>query len=279
MSNLSRPLVSIVTTSYNQAPYLEETIRSVLNQDYPNLEYIIIDGGSTDGSVEIIRKYQNRMAYWVSEPDRGQTHALIKGFQFAHGEILGWLCSDDVLEPSMVSISVGFHQKYPQAVLTYGDRIWIDAKGNIYSAQRFPNFRSWFISWGFSIPQETTMFSRQAFDAAGGFDETYQSWMDFDLWCRLISQGDIIHIPAYLGHFRSHPANKSTLFSQQFQSSGFSTGQPATYAAMFRKYFGTAPNKLKIKIEALIRNPLAMLDRRSRRYREDLALVHTFRQS
>jgi hypothetical protein len=204
---------------------------------------------------------------------------LIKGFQRAQGSLLGWLCSDDVLEPSMVKISVGFHQKHPNTILTYGDRTRIDSKGNILGGQRSPNFRPWFIPWGYSIPQETTLFTRQAFDAVGGFDETYQSWMDFDLWCRFVRIGKILHIPAFLGRFRSHATNKSTLFSQQLTNGGFSSDLPSEYAGMYRKYFGTNPISWKFKIGELIRTPLGMIDRRSRRYREDLALVNTIRRS
>src|SRR5437899_12310613 len=95
----SYPKISIVTPSYNQAEYLEETILSVLNQEYPNIEYIVIDGGSSDGSVEIIRKYEKHLFYWITESDRGQSDALVKGFNRATGEIFSWLCSDDLYKP------------------------------------------------------------------------------------------------------------------------------------------------------------------------------------
>ncbi|HOW91535.1 MAG TPA: glycosyltransferase family 2 protein, partial [Anaerolineaceae bacterium] len=115
------PLVSIVTPSFNQVDYLEETMRSVLEQDYPRVEYIVIDGGSTDGSVEIIRKYADRLAYWVSEKDRGQTDAVNKGYAVAKGSILGWLNSDDTYKPGAISAAVEFLVNHPQFGLVYGD--------------------------------------------------------------------------------------------------------------------------------------------------------------
>ena len=115
------PKISIVTCSFNQAHFLEEAITSVLGQDYPNLEYIIIDGGSTDGSVDIIRKYSDQLYYWVSEPDRGQTHGLIKGFARATGEIQGWLCSDDLLEVGSLREVGQFFIEHPDGRVVYGD--------------------------------------------------------------------------------------------------------------------------------------------------------------
>ncbi len=136
MSDSSSPLVSIVTPSYNQARYLEYTIRSVLEQDYPNIEYIIVDGGSNDGSAEIIRRYSDRFAWWVSEKDHGQTEAINKGFAHARGEILAWLNSDDTYEISAVREAVAFLREQPQVGLVYGDANFIDENGRLIG--RFP---------------------------------------------------------------------------------------------------------------------------------------------
>ncbi|HZU87535.1 MAG TPA: glycosyltransferase family 2 protein, partial [Anaerolineaceae bacterium] len=131
-----QPLVSIVTPSYNQARYLEATLRSVLEQDYPNLEYIVVDGGSTDGSREIIQKYASRLAWWVSEKDRGQTDAINKGFSRAHGEILAWLNSDDTYQPGAIRQAVEALQNHPRAGMVYADTNFIDAADNVIG--KFP---------------------------------------------------------------------------------------------------------------------------------------------
>ncbi|MBT7818335.1 MAG: glycosyltransferase, partial [Chloroflexi bacterium] len=135
----NQPLVSIITPSYNQAEYLEKTITSVLGQTYPNIEYIIIDGGSEDGSKEIIEKYQKKIKYWVSEPDQGQTDAINKGFAKANGEILAWLNSDDTYEPHAVAEAVTYLLEHPEIGLVYGDTDFIDAQdrkiGKFPSAQ------------------------------------------------------------------------------------------------------------------------------------------------
>ncbi|MCJ7530019.1 MAG: glycosyltransferase, partial [Anaerolineales bacterium] len=133
---MNLPLVSIVTPSYNQAQFLETTIRSVLDQVYPNLEYMVVDGGSTDGSREIIRKYADRLAWWVSEHDRGQTDAINKGFTRAHGDILAWLNSDDTYEPEAVAEAVTFLQTHPDVGMVYGDANFIDEQGQVIG--RFP---------------------------------------------------------------------------------------------------------------------------------------------
>ncbi|WP_322508462.1 glycosyltransferase family 2 protein, partial [Anaerolinea sp.] len=124
-------LVNIVTPSFNQARFLEETMLSVLHQDYPHIEYIVVDGGSTDGSVDIIRRYADRLAWWVSEPDRGQTDAINKGFAHAHGEILAWLNSDDTYQPGAVRAAVEALEKHPEAAMVYGDAHYIDENGRV----------------------------------------------------------------------------------------------------------------------------------------------------
>lgn len=261
------PLVSIVTPSFNQGAFLEETILSVLRQDYPNIEYIIIDGGSSDESADIISSYSSELAYWVSEKDEGQTHAILKGFSQAKGKYLGWLCSDDVLEPSMVSISVDFHSRGSNLACTFGDRIRIDAKGNIFSLDRYSDFRRWNLRCGLTLPQETTLFSREAFDAVGGLDQSLHMAMDFDLWCKFSKRFLIKHIPAVLGRFRSHEKNKSTQFTREAQSGG---EYFAEYTQIIKRHFGRKFNATENSVAKKLRSLSALFNRRSRTYRREL---------
>jgi glycosyltransferase involved in cell wall biosynthesis len=206
------PHISIVTPSFNQAEYLEETIQSVLDQDYPNLEYIVIDGRSTDGSVEIIKRYAPSLHYWVSEPDRGQADAIMKGFQHATGEVLGWLNSDDVYLPGALSKVAGTFQRYPGIGFVIGDYIRIGADSQIFRCLRLPKLRKWLYSptmnW---IPQPSVFFTRKAFVEVGGLDTELSYSIDADLWCRFIDHGiKARNIRAYLSAFRTHPNSKGS---------------------------------------------------------------------
>lgn len=203
------PKVTVVTPSYNQAEYLENTILSVLNQDYPNIEYVIIDGGSTDGSVDIIKRYQDRLAYWISEPDSGQSNAINKGFKHATGEIFNWLNSDDILMPSAVKIAVHYLLNKPEIGMVYGDRIIIDKKGNFLSLVEVPSFNAKSMMYNWTIPQETAFFRREHWFDVGGLDIGINYYLDYDLWCRLNKVTQIYHIPFVLGAYRTHDLAKT----------------------------------------------------------------------
>src|SRR5437867_5556810 len=153
--NNDLPLVSIVTPSFNQAAFLEQTILSVLNQDYPKIEYIVMDGGSSDGSVDIIRRYEERLASWTSQRDNGQTDAIRRGFDRATGTIFAWLNSDDLLAPSAVRIAVDAFRRFPDAGVVYGDRLHIDAKGNVIGVNRMPACYRSMLRRNITLPQET----------------------------------------------------------------------------------------------------------------------------
>lgn len=197
------PLVSIVTPSFNQARYLEATIRSVLEQDYPNLEYLIADGGSSDGSVEIIKKYTDRLAWWVSEKDKGQTDAINKGFARARGEILAWINSDDTYEPGAVSAAVKYFQDHPEAGLVYGDANFIDEEGRVIGrfAARQTDYRR--LRRGYvHIPQQAAFFRADLWREVGPLDPSFYFAMDYDLWVRLAARAPVHYNPQHWANFR-----------------------------------------------------------------------------
>lgn len=204
------PKISIVTCSFNQGEFLEETIRSVLRQAYPNLEYIIIDGGSTDGSLDIIRKYAGRLAFWVSEPDRGQTHALIKGFARSTGEIQAWLCSDDILESGALREVGQFFLQHPGAQVVYGDTSYIDRTGKVIKIKRPMGFCRWILLYeGNYIPQPSTFWRRELYEKVGGLDERFDFAMDEDLLQRFSEVTKIWHVGRLWSRFRIYPGAKS----------------------------------------------------------------------
>lgn len=208
MSDL--PLVSIITPSFNQGRFLEETIQSVLSQDYPHLEYIIVDGASTDGSVEIIRHYASQLSWWVSAPDQGQTDAINKGFAHANGEILAWINSDDTYLPGAVSKAVKFLIAHPEAALVYANANLIDEQGSVLG--RFPAQQTSLTSLlhgSVHIPQQTTFFWARLWRKVGPLDPTFQFAMDYDLWVRLAKLAPLVYTPQLWANFRLHGEGKS----------------------------------------------------------------------
>jgi glycosyltransferase involved in cell wall biosynthesis len=209
-------LVSIITPSFNQARYLEETIRSVLDQDHPQLEYIIVDGGSTDGSLEIIKKYADRLAWWVSEKDQGQTDAINKGFARAKGEVLAWLNSDDTYNPGAISAALAFLQAHPQAGLVYGDTNFIDENGKILGA--FPAAQTDYkrLRRGYvHIPQQAAFFRADIWKQVGPLDPSFYFAMDYDLWVRIASHAPIFYTPQVWANFRLHSEGKTVVADQR----------------------------------------------------------------
>ena len=199
------PKVSIVTPSFNQARFLEATMRSVLTQDYPSVEYIVIDGASTDGSVEIIKKYTDQLTEWVSEPDRGQTDAINKGFARATGEIMAWLNSDDTYEPGAISAAVAFLQIHPEIGLVYGDTNFINAEGKIigkFNAQQTSLKR--LHRGGVYIPQQAAFWRAALWHQVGPLDPSFYFAMDYDLWVRLAQVTEIRYTPQLWANFRLH---------------------------------------------------------------------------
>ncbi len=206
---INYPKVSIVTPSYNQKQFLEETILSVLNQDYPNIEYIIIDGGSTDGSVDIIRKYEHQLSYWVSEPDRGQSQAINKGFQRAKGDILAWLNSDDEYTQGAILTAVQTFIKYPDVAMVYGNCDIIDEQGNLTGHIRSHQCDLKSLFRGNNIPQPSTFFKKKVLEEIGPLNETLKYAMDYDLFLRISSKFKIKYLPSTLSRFRYQNQSKT----------------------------------------------------------------------
>ncbi|MEW5828710.1 MAG: glycosyltransferase family 2 protein, partial [Chloroflexota bacterium] len=192
------PLVSIVTPSFNQAPYLEQTIRSVLGQDYPHIEYLVVDGGSTDGSVGIIGRYADKLAWSVSEKDSGQADAINKGLRHARGEIVAWLNSDDVYQPGAVARAVAAFERNPDAGLVYGDLLSIDSDGQPFNLQTFKPYTLTDLMAFDIIGQPSVFMRREVLEQAGELDPSYHFLLDHHLWIRMASLAPMVYVPETL---------------------------------------------------------------------------------
>ncbi len=204
------PRVSIVTPSYNQGHFLPETIRSVLSQDYPNLEYIIVDGGSTDSSVEIIHQYADKLAWWVSERDQGHADALNKGFAHATGDIFAWLNSDDTYQPGAIHLAVDYLLAHPAVSMVYADANLIDERGQYLG--KFPSRPTDYarmLDGYVHIPQATTFFWQRLWEQVGPLDLTLKYSFDYDLWVRLAKIAPVAYVSQVWANFRLHEAGKT----------------------------------------------------------------------
>jgi hypothetical protein len=210
------PRISIVTPSFNQGNFLEETIRSVLDQNYPNLEYIVVDGGSTDGSVEIIRRYEERLAWWVSEPDGGQYDAINKGFAHATGEIMGWIVADLLTaQPQIEWLTSLFH-------------LFWDEAGRVIRCEGHAGFSRELVLRGGTLPgcgwpawsfiqQESTFWRRSLWERAGGrVNPAYSLAGDYDLWMRFAKLAQLYSAHAPLAGFRQHPRQQTARHMDEY---------------------------------------------------------------
>lgn len=207
------PKISIVTPSLNQGQFIEETIRSVLLQGYPDFEYIIIDGGSTDRSVEVIKKYEKWLTYWVSEPDKGQSHAINKGFAKATGEIYAYINSDDLYERNAFGVVAPIFSKSDKPQLVAGECIIFDGSIDKWIFKPWwPQNLSYFISKTYSstFGQPSSFWSKKIFDEVGGFDESLHYCFDREFFLRVgLTDVSPHFIPARIARFRKHSKSKS----------------------------------------------------------------------
>jgi len=206
----NQPLVSIITPSLNQAAFIEAAIESVLAQDYPNIEYLVVDGGSTDGTLDILRRYGERVR-WISEPDAGQSDAINKGVRLTQGEILAWMNADDQYAPQAVSRAIAELQAHPQAALVYGHAEFTDQAGRVIApcvrVEPFDLYR--LLNSLDYIVQPTTFFRRDAFLAVGGLDASLRYCLDYDLWIKLALRYQVRYLPEQLARVRVYPATKT----------------------------------------------------------------------
>ena len=215
------PLVSIVTPSYNQAKYLEQTIQSVLGQDYPRIQYLVVDGASTDGSIEIIKKYMDKLAWWVSEKDSGQGEAINKGFARATGEIIAWLNSDDYYLPGTVSAVVKTFEENPDAVMVYGDMLAVDEHGKTINMLKYNQLSLQDLLCFQIIGQPSVFLRREVFEEAGGLDISFHFLLDHHLWIRIAQQGKILHVNHVWSAARYHAEAKNRAKAAEFGREAF----------------------------------------------------------
>lgn len=216
------PRISVVTPSYNQGQYIEETIRSVLLQGYPNLEYVVIDGGSTDDSAEIIRKYEPWLTYWVSEPDRGQSHAINKGWERTTGEMIAWINSDDLYLPAIFGAAAcAFHRSSGRMVaapvINFEDGYEVTSPERLI-AQQDLSFEALVKFWEkrYIYQQPGLFFPREDYLEAGPLDETLRYVMDYEFLCRILRRVQVVYLEEPGARFRLHPASKTRSGDPEF---------------------------------------------------------------
>lgn len=206
------PRISLVTPSFGQGRFIEETLHSVFYQNYANLEYFVQDGGSSDNTVEIVKMHEHQLAGWASEPDDGQSHAINKGFERTTGDLMGWLNSDDLLLPNTLHKVAKFFADHPEVDVVYGNRVLIDENGLEIGRWILPGHSDFVLSWADYVPQETLFWRRSIWERAGGcIDQSFRFAMDWDLLIRFREAGaTFAHIPEFMGAFRIHQQQKTS---------------------------------------------------------------------
>lgn len=206
------PTISIVTPAFAHGNFIETTIKSVLEQEYPALEYVVKDGGSTDNTIDILKKYDSQLTYWESTKDTGQSQAINIGFAHTHGEIMAYLNSDDLLLPGTLHYVADYFQKHPEVDVIYGQRILINENDDEIGRWILPPHQNEILKWADYVPQETLFWRRSIWEKTGGkIDESFQFAMDWDLLLRFLdASANFVRLPRFLGAFRAHVNQKSS---------------------------------------------------------------------
>jgi glycosyltransferase involved in cell wall biosynthesis len=212
------PKIAVVVPSYNQVAYLDDCLTSIYGQDYPELEIIVMDGGSSDGSVKVIEKYAGKLTYWQSQPDGGQTQAIVAGFKRSTANYLTWLNSDDVLLPGALRRHAGAFQSCPDADVFYGDHVVMDAAGVVVERYKHPCYY-YKLAW-LTMPyiaQPGTVFTRRIWERVGGVDTSMQCAFDYDLWFRFMKANvRFVHVGGFVSGFRRHPKSKGMTWTERY---------------------------------------------------------------
>jgi glycosyltransferase involved in cell wall biosynthesis len=204
------PKISIVTPSYNQGSFIDWTVRSVLLQRYPNLEYIVMDGGSRDNTREVLDGYADRFAYYVSEKDKGQADALSRGFDRSTGDIMAYLNSDDMLAPGTLNYVAQYFAGHPEVDAIYSHRCTVDENNKVIWYWILGGHSNWYMSRWDLIPQETCFWRRSLFERTGNIDPEFRFAMDYDLFIRFMQKGKMVRVNRFLGVFRKHTEAKTS---------------------------------------------------------------------
>jgi glycosyltransferase involved in cell wall biosynthesis len=211
---MALPKISIVTPSYNQGPFIEWTVRSVLMQRYPNLEYILMDGGSKDSTRQVLEPYADRFAHYVSERDSGQADAIRRGFERSTGDIMAYLNSDDMLAPGTLQFVAKYFAEHPSVDAIYSHRVTVDENNKVIYYWILGQHSDWYMTRWDLIPQETCFWRRRLFERAGNIDPSYRFAMDYDLFVRFMKLGKMVRLNRFLGIFRKHSEAKTSQLLQ-----------------------------------------------------------------
>lgn len=272
------PRISIITPSFNQGQFLDETIRSVLSQDYPNLDYVVMDGGSTDGSVEIIKSYESQLTYWQSQADGGQYDAINKGFAKTTGEVMGWLNSDDKYAPGALDLVAELFAQFPDIEwVTTMRAVEIDRTGQSTVYRRPDGFDRASFCRARNIPgrtrcpegtiqQESTLWRRSLWDRAGGRLDTSLEWAaDFELWARFYEHAELYSVDAVIAGARRHPEQKTAQHLDDWADEAFE---------VLRRRGGRTDSavpalvtRVARRLPSIFRRPLQWIGLRSRSHR------------
>lgn len=261
--------ISVITPSFNQARFLEATIKSVLSQNYPNLEYLIIDGGSRDDTLNILKRYSDKLC-WLSEPDNGQAHAINKGFKKSTGDIVAWLNSDDIYLPDTLCYVANFFKQHPEVDVVYGDYHLIDLQSRVLLRKKEIPFDYNILLYGLDyISQPTTFFRSRIFEQVGYLDENLHYGLDWEYWLRIaIHGGKFAHLPCYLAATRWHTnaktlvappamsAEHQVILDRYWNKHKFQTSHAhQLYAALLNKIYRLKRQVLKMALRRTIDFP------------------------